>query len=387
MPLRLGKLPAKKDRRTLRLATVLRALPPIPDSFDVDIPLGGIPVTPMFANDTFGDCVIAGRAHHTLRLEKFEQNKLLQISDQDVINEYFKETGGADSGLYMLDSLNAWRRGWLIGSQKYTIDAFGIVNHLDWEEVRAVMYLLNGTYTGLLLPATAQDQSIWEVVPGPGSEPGSWGSHCIFVKRVDKTITKTRLTCITWGREQELSLEFFQAYCDEAFGVVDSLDDWMDPATDPLDVQKLRDYLAQLIGDQPLRITSLTLPAGVIGQSYPGCLYATGGKPPYTWSINTGALPEGVSLDEKTGVISGMPVTAGTTLVIFICTDAAGSATGVGIWIQVNSEPPPPPPAPSPSPVPAPSTCPVGNGIAGTISLVPRLLRRRGRFYYRNPNL
>lgn len=38
-----------------------------------------------------------------------------------------------------------------------------------------------------------------------------------------------------------------------------------------------------------------------------------------------------------------------------------------------------------PEPKPTPSPCPVGNVAAKILSLVPRLLRRRGRFYYRNP--
>ncbi len=397
MQLRLGKLPPKKDRRTLRLATVLRALPPIPETFDVDESLGGIPITPMFANDTFSDCVIAGQAHHTLRFEKFEQAKLLKISDQDVVKEYFKQTGNLDTGLYMLDSLNAWRRGWLIGDQRYCIDAFGIVNQLDWDEVRAVMYLFHGTNTGFSLPRTADEQfkngKRWEVETGPGSEPGSWGGHALYVKRAEKALTKTLLTCCTWGKLHEMSLEFFRAYCDEAYGIVDAIDAWVDPAANPLDVEKLRQYLNEITGDQPLRMTSLTLPAGVVGQPYSAGVYATGGAPPYTWSIYTGAIPVGLSLDEATGIISGTPVEAGTSLVIFKCTDSSGSTTGGGIWLQVNSSPvsPPPIPEPEPPPGPTPSPCKVGKTTAAAMQAVanifPSLANRKGRYVvkYLNP--
>ncbi len=36
--LKLGKLPAKKDERTIKLSTLIRTelLPPLPDSFDLD---------------------------------------------------------------------------------------------------------------------------------------------------------------------------------------------------------------------------------------------------------------------------------------------------------------------------------------------------------------
>jgi len=42
------------------------------------------------------------------------------------------------------------------------------------------------------------------------------------------------------------------------------------------------------------------------------------------------------------------------------------------------------PPGPTP-PGPTPSPCPYGNAVAKILSFVPWLLRRKGRFYYRNP--
>jgi hypothetical protein len=53
----------------------------------------------MFGNDTIGDCVIAGRAHQTLRFEDIEPGSVLEaeslmITDKDVLKEYYKETGG-----------------------------------------------------------------------------------------------------------------------------------------------------------------------------------------------------------------------------------------------------------------------------------------------------
>src|SRR4051794_14264357 len=88
---KLGKAPAKRDKRNLMFATLLRATAPaLPASYDFDTTHAGIP-TPMFANDEKGDCVIAGRAHQTLRFENIEQNSLVMIGDKDVLREYFKE--------------------------------------------------------------------------------------------------------------------------------------------------------------------------------------------------------------------------------------------------------------------------------------------------------
>lgn len=57
---------------------------------------------------------------------------------------------------------------------------------------------------------------------------------------------------------------------------------------------------------QPLEIVSpSTLPIAELGAAYSVTLAARGGKAPYTWSLESGALPEGLSLD-STGTIDGM---------------------------------------------------------------------------------
>ena len=52
-------------------------------------------------------------------------------------------------------------------------------------------------------------------------------------------------------------------------------------------------------------------PAGVVGAAYTDTLTATGGTTPYTWSVNAGTLPAGLSLSSA-GVLSGTPTTAGS---------------------------------------------------------------------------
>ena len=53
----------------------------------------------------------------------------------------------------------------------------------------------------------------------------------------------------------------------------------------------------------PLTITTTSLPATSAGASYSQQLAATGGIPPYTWSL-TGTLPAGLTLSSA-GLISG----------------------------------------------------------------------------------
>jgi hypothetical protein len=60
-----------------------------------------------------------------------------------------------------------------------------------------------------------------------------------------------------------------------------------------------------------LTITTFSLAPLTKNVPYSQQLSATGGAPPYTWSITGGALPPGLNLS-STGLISGTPTTSGS---------------------------------------------------------------------------
>jgi hypothetical protein len=220
---KLGKAPAKKDSRTLKFSTLLKAaLPALPSAYDFDNTHPGIP-TPMFANDVYGDCVIAGRAHQTLRFEDIEQGSALMITDKEVLKEYLKETGGVDSGLVVLDSLNEWRqKGWKVGKHTYRIKAYAEVDFNNADEVRQAVYGDVGVGLGVQLPTAAKKQiqtgQPWDVTSGPDSQPGSWGGHYVYVPGY----TPSGPVCVTWGRKQQMTWAWLDRYCDEAFAIFDA---------------------------------------------------------------------------------------------------------------------------------------------------------------------
>jgi hypothetical protein len=69
--------------------------------------------------------------------------------------------------------------------------------------------------------------------------------------------------------------------------------------------------LDTMLYGQPLAISPPTLPDGLYGSAYGNqMLSATGGMPPYTFSVTSGALPPGISLSPG-GMLSGTPTAAG----------------------------------------------------------------------------
>jgi Putative Ig domain/Bacterial Ig-like domain (group 3) len=84
-------------------------------------------------------------------------------------------------------------------------------------------------------------------------------------------------------------------------------------------------------------ITTSSLPTGEVGIAYAGAtLAATGGQPPYTWSIQSGGL-DGLTLNTGTGGISGIPSAAGTFPVTFLVTDANSATATKALSLVVRA--------------------------------------------------
>jgi len=245
----LGKRPAKRDARNFKLASILKKKLALPVSYDCDTNLG-VKIKPQkFANDSWGDCVVASRAHQTLRFEYFEQKEVLPITDDEVLAEYWLEQGDIttknDEGLVVLDSLNSWRKqGWKVHGEVYDIYAFAEIDRTNHEEVKTGIRHLNGACVGLLLPTSAQCQFTWylrwNVSKWCDSEPGSLGGHCVYLVGYD---SKGPI-CLTWGRKQKMSWAFFDKFCDEAYCIVDNRDNFVEDS--PVDVEVLDGYLQSL---------------------------------------------------------------------------------------------------------------------------------------------
>ncbi len=112
-------------------------------------------------------------------------------------------------------------------------------------------------------------------------------------------------------------------------------------ATDTgLPVQTATVSLSLTITGPPLNITTTSLPLGVANSPYTATLAATGGTTPYSWSITSGRLPTGLTLDGPSGVISGTPQSATSTSVTFKVMDSSSPAQALSTTLTIDINPP-----------------------------------------------
>jgi hypothetical protein len=84
-----------------------------------------------------------------------------------------------------------------------------------------------------------------------------------------------------------------------------------------------------------LTVTTTSLNAGVVGFAYNKPLASTGGSGGNVWSIPSGALPAGLSLNASTGTISGTPTAAGTSQFSIKVTDSNNDAATVNFSLTI----------------------------------------------------
>ena len=124
---------------------------------------------------------------------------------------------------------------------------------------------------------------------------------------------------------------------------------------------------------------SAALPQASVGSTYSGSLTASGGTAPYTFAVVSGQMPQGVSLADSTGTISGTPTTSGNFSFGVSVSDSKGASKDQSLVVTVAnattaSTPAPtsPPPATPPPNTPSPTapTSPVASSGATSLSNV-----------------
>jgi hypothetical protein len=213
------------------------ALVSLPAKYNVDDACPGI-VPRVYMNEQLNDCVIAARAHQTVRLDYNSGLTLIpDISDTEVANEYHAEAGPFDTGIVVSDSLSAWQTpGWLAGGIQRQIYDFSkplnlnnagalagdATSDLTLAALQSCIIEHTGVQVDLNLPTgiTFDDKTSF----GPGND---WTDttkqtslrHVMLLTGYDQN----GFIGITWGVQQHMTWAFLTTYCTGAYWITKNI--------------------------------------------------------------------------------------------------------------------------------------------------------------------
>ena len=199
-----------------------------------------------YGNVGSNDCVIAARAHHTVRLVWARSLSMVNITDPEAVTEYELEVRAANGGVLVpgagLDlptSLDEWQNsGWIYGadpvhdtfkhtvaccSQPYTIEGAqletqGAVAALSIQQLQVGICTNSGAQVNLILPPDVDpnDDSTF----GPGhtwdDTTGSIGKQHVVLLTGYGNESPPVFVGITFGKKQSITWGFLQA---RSFGI------------------------------------------------------------------------------------------------------------------------------------------------------------------------
>ena len=115
---------------------------------------------------------------------------------------------------------------------------------------------------------------------------------------------------------------------------INAIDDGTPPLTVPSPT-----YTVTINPPPALSVTSTAMANGIVGTPYSSAIASSGGVPPLTWSVPANTLPKGLELNTSSGLITGIPTTAGLTTFFPTVTDSAippqHAASAAGVTISV----------------------------------------------------
>ncbi len=250
---RLGRIKPAARPQALRLATFLDrslvAANPPPKSVDYLSAAGGI--DQMYANDRYGDCVVAGKFHAAGIWSGNDKQVPIVGTDKEVVNQYFAICGPGDNGCVITEVLNVYKgRGLTMGGVARKIDGYVAVDNTDETEVKVAIHIFGGLCIGFNVPSEWMDV-------GDG---GTWdtpisgrfvGGHDVQI--IDYNETGVRLS--TWGGTRTMTWRAFKntRIVDECYAMLSP--NWYNEdnvSPGGIMVNDLKTALTALAGDGPL---------------------------------------------------------------------------------------------------------------------------------------
>ena len=95
--------------------------------------------------------------------------------------------------------------------------------------------------------------------------------------------------------------------------------------------------VATAVTGPALSISNPSLPSGTVGSNYSCRILGAGGTTPYTWSISSGSLPGGLSINSTTGFITGNPTASGPFNFTVHVADSASSTAEKSFSLYIGT--------------------------------------------------
>jgi hypothetical protein len=239
---RLGRLAPdySKPRLWLEDYYVKTSLPVPPQNVDR---MSKVSSWPMYLNDRYGDCTIAGAGHFLGAQSAFALGKEVIFSDatitaayQAVCPGFDPVTDSNDNGATLQNVLAYMSDANAFGT---TVLAYAQLKGTDPASLKLALYLFGSVYIGVNLPQSAEQQF---------SEGKPWiyergspiiGGHCVVIQKMTPEYPNES-TVVTWGGSVRASDEWLATYMEEAWVAITP--DWIQTnqhSVDGLDVAQM----------------------------------------------------------------------------------------------------------------------------------------------------
>jgi hypothetical protein len=220
---KLGKLPAthKDGQELFGLSAVLKeALPAAPSIFGFGTWFH-TNQWGMLANDSIGDCTVAGSEHETMLFTRLGSGVGATFSNKTAIADYSAITGyvpgdpSTDNGADMSNVMDYRRTTGMIDTtgKRHKIELAVRVPLKDWTTFVRAVYTFGAIAIGTLIPESAEQQFAagqpWDYV----GDQNILGGH--YIPAVGSLDSSKEISVITWGQRQRMTESFFMNYVDE----------------------------------------------------------------------------------------------------------------------------------------------------------------------------
>lgn len=227
---KLGRKKSIPDRRTLRFRDYLTLGRLTPEKPPVDW-YSEVYNWPMYSNDTLGCCVISALGHLGNLWSKYSTGVEGGPTDAEVVTAY-KVLSPDDDGVDILTALQYMDK---TGIGGHRIAAYVALDPGDLIQAKLCVDIFGAVLIGLELPdAITNAENMlgiqWDVPEGASTTSGEWApdpnnGHCVILPGYLTSGLGAHFPMVTWGQMAPMSDNFYQAYSDEAYGLVSA--DWL----------------------------------------------------------------------------------------------------------------------------------------------------------------